>query len=149
MPLIGYFAFAGLLLVAVLGPWIMLEAGLLNRESLTVASLMMAAGMLFFLLLWGRWWTLDRKANSVRYFPWRLCALADVRGVRVVQRRVGKYNASVAYAVDLELQGGAAVRFAGFWYAPLWARAEALALATTLGDWLDVPVTEQDLTAAA
>ena len=54
----------------------------------------------------------------------------------------------IAYTVDLDLEGGDRVRFAGFSYARL-GTPEALALATTIGEWLSVPVTEENLRPAA
>ena len=84
----------------------------------------------------------------MRYFPWRLCALTAIRGVRVVERRVGKRNLERTYTVDLDLEGGAQVRFAGFSYSRL-GDPEALALATMIGEWLHVPVAEKKLSPAA
>jgi hypothetical protein len=109
---------------------------------------MLATGVLFFVILLGRWWTLDRTADSVRYFPWRLCAVSAIRGVRVVERRIGKLNLGRAYTVDLDLAGGSTVRFAGFSYARLGA-AEALNLATIIAEWLNVPVTQESLSPVA
>jgi hypothetical protein len=106
-PPIGYYGVAGLfLLLAGLLPWIMVEVGLLDRALPMPLSVMGAAGILFFTILLGRWWTLDRTTDSVRYFPWRLCALTAVRGVRVVERRVGKLHLGRAYTVDLDVEGG-------------------------------------------
>jgi hypothetical protein len=149
IPLFGYVAFAGLYLLTVLAELAMAEVGWMDRESLPVLLSMMTAGVVLILLLWGRWWTLDRGADAVRYFPWRLCKVSAVRGVRVVERRTGKRNLGRAFAVDLDLEGGARVRFAGFVYAPLWLREEALVLATVLGDWLNVPVSQDYLSPAA
>ncbi len=148
-PPIGYYVVGALLLLlSVLLPRIMVELGLLDRAVLTPTSWMLAAGMMFFVTLWGRWWTLDRTADSVRYFPWRLCALTAIQGIRVVQRRVGKRNLERAWTVELELDGGTQVRFAGFAYWRLGA-PQALALATIIGEWLNVPVTEERLRPAA
>jgi hypothetical protein len=66
-----------------------------------------------------------------------------------VQRRAGKYGSMIAYAVDLDLEGGSQVRVAGFCYAPFWDPAEAQAFARTVGDWLNVPVEEQIASPAA
>jgi hypothetical protein len=145
-PPAAYYAATGVfLLLSWLLPWLMVKLGLLDRAILPQLSLMMAGGILFFSVLLGRWWTLDRRADSVCYFPWRLCALSAVRGVRVVERRVGKKNLGRAHTVDLELEGGKQVRFAGFSYSRLGA-PQALALAAILGEWLNVPVTRHDLT---
>ncbi|MGE5195105.1 MAG: hypothetical protein ACM3U2_21635 [Deltaproteobacteria bacterium] len=129
-------------------PWAMVDAGLLDRALVTPISLMMAGGIMFFAILLGRWWTLDRTTDSVRYFPWRLCALTAIRGVRVLERRVGKRNLERAWTVELELDGGTQVRFAGFAYWRL-GTPQALALATIIGEWLNVPVTEEKLSPAA
>src|SRR5262249_3538833 len=136
------------LVLSMLLPWIMVEVGLLDRALLTPASAMLAAGLVFFVALLSRWWTLDRKTDSVRYFPWRLCALTAIRGVRLVERRGGKLRTERTYTVDLDLEGGARVRFAGFSYSRLGS-PQALALATILGEWLNVPVTEENLSPAA
>jgi hypothetical protein len=144
-----YYGVAGLfVLLSLLLPWVMAEVGLVDRALLPQLTSMLAAGLLFFVALWGRWWTLDRTADSVRYFPWRLCSVTAVRGVRVVERRVGKRRLERAFTVDLDLEGGAQVRFAGFSYSRL-GRPEALALATILAEWLNVPVTEENLSPAA
>src|SRR5204862_2344365 len=116
----------------------------LDRGLLTQFSLMLAGGITFFAILLCRWWALDRTTDSVRYFPWRLCGLTAIRGVRVVERRVGKRNLGRAWTVELELEGGAQVRFAGFAYSRL-GTPEALALTTIVGEWLKVPVTERKL----
>jgi hypothetical protein len=148
-PPIGYYVVAGLfLLLSVLLTRIMVEVGWLDRGLLTPCSLMGAAGVVFFASLLGRWWTLDRTTDSVRYFPWRLCAVTAIRGVRVVERRVGKRRLERAWTVDLDLEGGAQVRFAGFFYARL-GTPQALALATMIGEWLNVPVTEEKLSPVA
>jgi hypothetical protein len=148
-PPIGSYGVIGLFLVlSMLLPWIMVEVGLLDRALLTPASAMLAAGLVFFVALLSRWWTLDRKTDLVRYFPWRLCAPTAIRGVRVVERRVGKLRLERTYAVDLDLEGGAQVRFAGFSYSRLGS-PQALALATILGEWLNVPVTQENLSPAA
>jgi hypothetical protein len=141
----AYYVVGGLfLLLSVLLPWIMVELGLLDRGILMPVSLMLAAGILFFVTLLGRWWTLDRSTNSVRYFPWRLCMLTAIRGVRVVERRTGKLHLGRTYTVDLDLESGTLVRFAGFSYFKL-GTPQALALATIIGEWLKVPVTEEHL----
>jgi hypothetical protein len=147
-PLGSYGVVALFLLLSLLLPWGMVAVGLLDRALLTPATLMLAAGLVFFVALLGRWWTLDRTTDSVRYFPWWLCALTTIRGVRVVERRVGKLNLGRTYTVDLDLQGGAQVRFAGFSYSRL-GTPQALALATILGEWLNVPVTQENLSPAA
>jgi len=148
-PPIAFFGVVGLFLLAsVLLPWSMVEMGLLDRELLTQISLMMAGGISFFTVLLCRWWTLDRTTDSVRYFPWRLCAVTAIRGVRIVERRVGKRNLERAWTVELELEGGAQVRFAGFAYSRL-GTPQALALATIIGEWLNVPVTEERLSPVA
>jgi hypothetical protein len=148
-PPLGYYGVAGLfLLLSVLLPWIMVELGLLDRALLTPCSAMAATGVVFFASLLGRWWTLDRAADSVRYVPRRLCALTAIRGVRVVERRVGKLRLGRAWTVELALEGGAEVRFAGFGYAWLGA-PQALALAAIIGEWLNVPVAEEPLSPAA
>jgi len=140
---------AGLfLLLSVLLPWIMVELGLLDRAILAQISAMLAAGILFFMVLLCRWWTLDRTTNAVRYFPWRLCALTAIQGVRIVERRVGKRLLEITYTVDLDLEGGAQVRFAGFAYWRL-GTPQARALATIIGQWLNVPVKEEHLSPAA
>src|SRR5438067_2022988 len=144
-PPIASFGVVGLfLLLSVLLPWIMVEAGLLDRALLTQFSLMLAGGITFFAILLCRWWTLDRTTDSVRYFPWRLCALTAIRGVRIVERRVGKLHLGRTYTVDLDLEGGARVRFAGSFHLRL-GTPQALALATLIGEWLNVPVTEEHL----
>jgi hypothetical protein len=144
-----YYGVAGLfLLLSVLLCWIMVEVGLLDRGLLTQVSSMGAAGILFFASLLGRWWTLDRTTDSVRYFPWRLCALTAIRGVRIVERRVGKLRLERAWTVDLDLEGGAQVRFAGFFYFRL-GTPQALALAAIIGEWLNVLVTQENLIPAA
>ncbi len=148
-PPIKYYAVAGLfLLLSVLLPWVMVEAGLLDRALLALLSSMLAAGIVLFTALLGRWWTLDRTADSVRYFPRRLCAVTAIRGVRVVERRVGKLRLGRAYTVDLDLEGGAQVRFAGSFHLRL-GTPQALALATMIGEWLNVPVTQENLNPAA
>ncbi len=148
-PPIAYYVVAGLLLLlSVLLLRIMAELGLLDRAILTPVSLMMAAGILFFVTLLGRWWALDRTTDSVRYFPWRLCALTAIRGVRIVERRIGKLHLSRTYTVDLDLEAGAQVRFAGFSYLRL-GTPQAQALATMVGEWLKVQVTEEHLSPAA
>jgi hypothetical protein len=148
-PPVGYYVVAALfLLLSLLVPWIMVELELLDRALLTPCSAMAAAGVVFFASLWGRWWTLDRTGDSVWYFPWRLCALTAIRGVRVVERRVGKLRLGRAWTVELDLEGGGQVRFAGFSYAQL-GTAAALALAKMIGEWLNVPVTEENLSPAA
>src|SRR5438094_10058808 len=87
-PPIAAFGVVGLfLLLSVLLPWIMVEVGLLDRGLLTQFSLMLAGGITFFAILLCRWWALDRTTDSVRYFPWRLCALTALRGVGRVARR--------------------------------------------------------------
>jgi hypothetical protein len=147
-PPIGCYVVTGLfLLLSVLLPWVMVEAGLLDRALLTQVLASGAAGIVFFTALWCRWWTLDRKADSVRYFPWRICALTAIRGVRVVERRVGKRNLEIAYTVDLDLEGGARVRFAGSFHERL-GTPQARALARIIGEWLNVPVTEEHLSPA-
>src|SRR5262245_23494383 len=146
---IGHYGIVGLfVLVSLLLPWVMVEVGLVDGANLTEVTLMMAAGLVFFVALLGRWWTLDRTTDSVRYFPWRLCALSAIRGVRVVERRVGKRNLEIAYTVDLDLEGRTQVRFAGFFYSQL-GPPEALALATMIAEWLNVPVTEEHLSPAS
>ena len=147
-PPIAYYVVTGLfVLLSWLLPWVMVELGLLDRAILTQLSLMLGGGVLLFSALLGRWWTLDRTADSIRYFPWRLCAQSAVRSVRVVERRVGKRNLQRAYTVDLELESGKQIRFAGFSYSRLGA-PQALDLAAILGEWLNVPVTRQDLSPA-
>src|SRR5262245_6151906 len=105
-PVAYYVAGVLFLLLTVLLPWVMAEVGLLDRGIRAPVSAMWSAGILFFWTLLGRWWTLDRKSDSVRYFPWRLCSLSAVRGIRVVERRVGKRNLERAWTVDLDLEGG-------------------------------------------
>jgi hypothetical protein len=136
------------LLLSVLLPWSLVAMGLLDRRLLSQFSLMMGGGITFFVILLCRWRTLDRTTDSVRYFPWRLCALTAIRGVRAVERRVGKRNLERAWAVELELEGATQVRFAGFAYWRL-GTPQALALATIVGEWLNVPVTEEKLNPAA
>lgn len=148
-PPVACYVVSGLfLLFSALLPWAMAEAGLLDRALRTQCSSMAAAGVAFFTTLWGRWWTLDRTTDSVRYFPRRLCALTAVRGVRVVERRVGKRLQERAWTVELDLEGGAQVRFAGFSYSRL-GTPQARDLAAILGEWLNVPVTEEPLSPAA
>lgn len=148
-PPIAYYVVAGLfLLLSVLLPWIMAEVGLLDRGIVTPVSWMWAAGTMFFVTLLGRSWTLDRTTDSVRYFPWWICTLTAIRGVRIVERRVGKLRLGRAYTVDLDLEGGAQVRFAGSMHLRL-GTPQALALATIVGEWLNVPVTENHLSFAA
>ena len=65
-PPIGYFGVAGLfLLFSLLLPWIMAEVGLLDRVIRMRCSLMAAAGVMFFAILLGRWWTLDRTTGQL------------------------------------------------------------------------------------
>jgi hypothetical protein len=145
MPVVGYFVILGFYLLAVLVPWVMTETGLLGRDLLKILPPMAAAGWTPFVILLGRWWTFDRKANSIRYFPWRLCALTDVRGVRVVERHAGKRNLDRAYSIELDREGKSSVRLMGFIYAPLLGAAETLDYARAVGDWLNVPVKEEYL----
>jgi hypothetical protein len=62
-----------------------------------------------------------------------------------VERRVGKRRLERAFTVDLELETGRLVRFAGFTYSRLGS-PQALELAAIIGEWLNVPVTELNLT---
>jgi hypothetical protein len=47
----------------------------------------------------------------------------------------------------LDLESGAQVRFAGFSYERL-GTPQALALATIIGEWLNAPVTQENLSRA-
>jgi hypothetical protein len=149
MPVVGSFIMLGVYLLAVLIPWVLAETGLVGRDLLKILPPMAAAGWTPFVILLGRWWTFDRKANSIWYVPWRLCTLSDVRGVRVVERHAGKRNLERAYSVELDREGKSSVRLMGFIYAPIRGAAEALAFATAVGDWLKVPVKEEYLSPAA
>jgi hypothetical protein len=149
MPVAGYFILLGFYLLCVLLPWGMVETGLLGRDVLHIMPPMMAAGWTPFVILLGRWWTFDRRSNSIWYVPWRLCTLTDVRGLRVVERHAGKRNLDRVYSVEMDREGKSSVRLIGFIYAPLRGRAETLAIATAVGEWLNVPVKEEYLTPAA
>ena len=138
----------GFYVLCVLLPWVMVETGLLGRDVLNILPPMAAAGWTPFVILLGRWWTFDRKANAIWYFPWRLCTLTDVRGARVVERRAGKRNLDRVYSIELDREGKSSVRLMGFIYAPLRGAAEALDSARAVGDWLNVPVKAEYLNPA-
>lgn len=144
VPIISYFAVLGLYLLGLVAHGIAIAVGFLDLPTLWIMQPMMAAGFLFFTLLLCRGWTLDRKADSVRYFPWYLCKLSEIRGIRIVERRAGKYGHARVWTVELELKDGSQVRFAGFHYAQL-GRDEARAMAAAISDWLRVSVTEVPL----
>jgi hypothetical protein len=130
--------------ISVLLPWGMAEFGLLDRAIWSMFPPMLATVLMSFAIILGRWWTLDRKCDSVRYFPWRLCKLTAIRGVRIIERRVGKLRLSRAWTVDLDLEGGSQVRFAGFWHSRLGLE-QAMAMATLIGEWLNIPITQEHL----
>jgi hypothetical protein len=139
----------GFYVLCVLLPWGMVETGLVGRDVLHILPPMMAAGWTPFVILLGRWWTFDRRSNAIRYFPWRLCTITDVRGVRVVERRAGKRNLDRVYSIELDREGKSSVRLMGFIYAPLRGRVETLDYAKAVGEWLGVPVREEYLNSAA
>jgi hypothetical protein len=134
--------------ISVLLPWGMAELGLLDRTIWKMFAPMLVTVLMSFAIVLGRSWTLDRKRDLVCYFPWRLCKIAAILGVRIVERRVGKLRLSRAWTVELDLEGGTQVRFAGFWHSQL-GQTEAMAMATLIGEWLNVPVTQEDLRPAA
>src|SRR5947209_7879103 len=125
-PLSAVLVIVGFYVLCVLLPWGMVETGLVGRDVLHILPPMMAAGWTPFVILLGRWWTFDRRSKAIRYVPWRLCTLTDVRGVRVVERRAGKRNLDRVYSIELDREGKSSVRLMGFIYAPLRGASEAL-----------------------
>lgn len=142
IPLYAYVVIVAMLPFMVLVLWLMVVTGLTDAVVLKVQPPMFAVGLLLMLVAWGRWWTFDRKANSVRFTPWRRCSLSAVRGVCVAPHlRRRKYTNYTAYAVELVLQDGKHVRLGGA-MSSLQDPARANDFATAIGEWLHLPVTQ-------
>lgn len=148
-PLIAYVVGLGMYLLAMLALWIMIQIGLLNADSAWILPPLMAAGWFPMVILWGRWHTFDRRANTVRYFPWRLCALTSVRAVSVIQHRVyRKYSYEYFFALSLDLENGKQVRLPGQ-LSRLWSAEVGRDLAGPMAEWLRVPMHDRSLIPAA
>ena len=141
IPLVGYVAIVGMLLLTTAVMAVLVWTGLMNMawETFWFQQSLMAAGIFFFSFLWGRWWTFDRKSDRVRFFPWPSIKLSAIESIGVGQRLARrKYTNYTVYFVEFHLTGGARARLRGYFSSlgEAWARD----FAGKIGEWLNVPV---------